>query len=138
MKSNQHRAINEDRFVSRPANAVRAIVPAHTRSRCIADLSSFGFHDSAVHLLEGDEGCRILDVSGHHHGIRGRIVRMFQSGGAEGNELKTMDAALHHGSSVVTVAVGNADQMLLAARTLLDCEGERIFHYDKTGSQLLA
>ncbi|MCW2603648.1 MAG: hypothetical protein JWN61_1783 [Pseudonocardiales bacterium] len=129
--------VNAAKFVSRPANCVRAIVPGPSRSQCVATLFTQGFSGPAVQLLEGAEGRRILDVAGRHHGIRGRIVRLYQSGGAEGNELQTMDAALKNGHAVFIVAVSGFDEMLAAGRTLLDCGGHRAFYYDKRGSQLL-
>jgi hypothetical protein len=116
---------------------VRGIIPVHNQHPCMERLSFAGFLDDAIHLLEGPEGVRILDTSGVNHGIKSRFVRMTQALGSEGNELRTLDAALHKGHIVFSVAIADWDEALVAARAMVDSGGDRVLHYTRGSFQLL-
>src|SRR5262249_31932200 len=67
------------------------------------DLASAGVDVSAVEILCGEQGARILDAHGRYHGLRARIVRAFQQLGHDGNTLAIYDEALGHGDLVLHV-----------------------------------
>jgi hypothetical protein len=67
------------------------------------DLASAGVDVSAVEILCGEQGARILDAHGRYHGLRARIVRAFQQLGYDGNTLAIYDEALGHGELVLHV-----------------------------------
>ena len=73
-------------------------IPALSR-----ELASAGVDVSAVEILCGEQGARILDAHGRYHGLRARIVRAFQQIGYDENTLAICDEALGHGELVLHV-----------------------------------
>jgi hypothetical protein len=68
-----------------------------------------------VEILRGEQGARILDAHGRHHGLRARIVRVFQQIGYDENTLAIYDEALGHGELVPDVPAPPADRDRIAA-----------------------
>jgi hypothetical protein len=68
-----------------------------------------------VEILRGEQGARILDAHGRHHGLRARIVRAFQQIGYDENTLAIYDEALGHGELVLHVPAPPADRDRIAA-----------------------
>ena len=70
---------------------------------------------SAVEILCGEQGARILDAHGRYHGLRARIVRAFQQPGYDGNTLAIYGEALGRGELVLHIAASPADRSRIAA-----------------------
>jgi len=85
-------------------------IPALSR-----ELASAGVDVSAVEILCGEQGARILDAHGRYHGLRARIVRAFQQIGYDENTLAIYDEALGHGELVLRVPARPADRDRIAA-----------------------
>ena len=68
-----------------------------------------------MEILRGEQGARILDAHGRHHGLRARIVRAFQQIGYDENTLAIYDEALGHGELVLHVPALPADRDRIAA-----------------------
>lgn len=84
-------------------------IPALSR-----ELASAGVDVSAVEILCGEQGARILDAHGRYHGLRARIVRAFQQIGYDENTLAIYDEALGHGELVLHVPSPPADRDRIA------------------------
>ncbi|HYX62477.1 MAG TPA: hypothetical protein VE888_26070 [Streptosporangiaceae bacterium] len=85
-------------------------IPALSR-----ELASAGVDVSAVEILCGEQGARILDAHGRYHGLRARMVRAFQQIGYDENTLAIYDEALGHGELVLHVPARPAARDRIAA-----------------------
>ena len=71
--------VNVDHFYHRPTFRVVGLLSGQSEMQALSrDLASAGVDVSAVEILCGEQGARILDAHGRYHGLRARIVRAFQ------------------------------------------------------------
>ena len=108
--------VNVDHFYHRPTFRVVGLLSEQSEMQALSrDLASAGVDVSAVEILCGEQGARILDAHGRYHGLRARIVRAFQQLGYDGNTLAVYDEALGHGELVLHVPASPADRSRIAA-----------------------
>src|SRR5215469_11841842 len=94
--------INVDHFYHRPVFHVVGLLTENSEIPAISnDLTSAGVDVTAVEILCGEQGARILDEHGRYHGLRGRIVRAFQRLGYDQETLEIYDEALREGELVL-------------------------------------
>jgi hypothetical protein len=95
---------NVDHFYHRPVYHVVGLLTENSEIPAIStDLESAGVDVSAVEILCGERGARILDEHGRYHGLRGRIVRAFQRLGYDETTLEIYDEALRNGDLLLQV-----------------------------------
>ena len=76
---------NVDQFRQRPSQEIAALLPDRDAVDSVLDEFHAGDVDiSAVQILHGAEGARILDPTGVEHGLRARVVRFLQNLGYDG------------------------------------------------------
>jgi hypothetical protein len=108
--------INVDHFYHRPVYHVvglltdKSEIPALSR-----ELASAGVDVAAVEILCGEQGARILDEHGRYHGLRGRVVRAFQSLGYDAETLQIFDEALRDGDLLLHVPARPVDRYRIGA-----------------------
>jgi hypothetical protein len=96
--------INVDHFYHRPVYHVVGLLTENSEVPAISkDLASAGVDVTAVEILCGEQGARILDEHGRYHGLRGRIVRAFQRLGYDETTLAIYDEALRKGDLLLQV-----------------------------------
>ena len=97
-------AVNVDHFIHRPVAAVTALLPdRQSVESALGDLQSAGFDAEQARILLGEEGARILDITGAEHGFRTEFVRALQSLGYDQNILAVYDEGLRSGQALMTV-----------------------------------
>jgi hypothetical protein len=97
-------SVNADHFVHRPVAAVVALLPNwQSVESALGDLQSGGFDAEHARILVGEEGARILDITGAEHGFRTELVRGLQSLGYDQNILAVYDEGLRSGQALVRV-----------------------------------
>jgi len=114
-----------------PTNRVRALMDDPDQvAAAVADLVQAGFERSEIFLLAGPLGAERLDVTGRHHGLRGRIYRFLEHLGDEYEQLVVAADHLKAGGLLLMVPAdeGNKD---LAARILKGHGGGRLVHFGK-------
>ena len=108
--------VNVDHFYHRPTFRVVGLLSERSEIPALSgDLATAGVDVSAVEILCGEQGARILDAHGRYHGLRARIVRAFQQLGYDGTTLAIYDEALGHGELVLHVPASPADRSRIAA-----------------------
>jgi len=96
--------INVDHFYHRPVYHVVGLLTENSEIPAITrDLESAGVDVTAVEILCGEQGARILDEYGRYHGLRARIVRTFQLLGYDQTILAIYDEALRKGDLLLQV-----------------------------------
>ena len=66
--------INVDHFYHRPTYHVVGLLPGQSKIPALSrELASAGVDVSAVEILCGEQGARILDAHGHYHGLRAAL-----------------------------------------------------------------
>jgi hypothetical protein len=94
------------------------------------DLGRSGFDRDKVWVLSGPEGADRLDVSGRHHGLKGRLYRMMERLGDEWELLVGTVDHLAAGGLIITVPA-DEDAMAGAARILHRHGGHDMVHFGK-------
>ena len=108
--------INVDHFYHRPIYHVVGLLTENSEIPAISkDLESGGVDLTAVEILCGEPGARILDEHGRYHGLRGRIVRTFQRLGYDETTLEIYDEALRKGDLLLQVPVIPAERRRMVA-----------------------
>jgi hypothetical protein len=108
--------INVDRFYHRPVYHVVGLLTENSEIPAISeDLETAGVDLTAVEILCGERGARILDEHGRYHGLRGRIVRAFQRLGYDEATLEIYDGALRRGDLLLQVPVTPAERRRIVA-----------------------
>ena len=96
--------IHSHGFVSAPVNRVVGVlddpeaVPA-----ILTSLLDAGFAEDKIHVFVGEEGERVLDLAGTHHGWRARMARSLQKLGFESDVFHEADAELKLGHALIGV-----------------------------------
>jgi len=108
--------INVDHFYHRPIYHVVGLLTEKSEIPALSsELAAAGVDVSAVEILCGEQGVRILDAHGRYHGLRARIVRAFQQLGYDETTLAIYDEALRNGELVLHVPARPADSARIAA-----------------------
>jgi hypothetical protein len=118
-------------LLTTPENRVLALMDdPQAVAAAIDDLVQAGFDRNSIWVLCGPEGAERLDVTGRHHGLKGRIYRIVEWIGDERELLLETAEHLSSGGLAVTVpaddaAAGNA------ARILHQHGGHGMAHFGK-------
>ncbi len=128
----------DDRFpeppeglISYPTNRVRALMDDPDQVvAAVEDLVQAGFERSDIFVLAGPLGAERLDVSGRHHGLRGRIYRFIEHLGDEFEQLEVAAEHLRAGGVLIMVPADD-DNKDAAARILKEHGGDRLIHFGK-------
>ena len=108
--------INVDHFYHRPIYHVVGLLTEKSEIPALSsELAAAGVDVSAVEILCGEQGVRILDAHGRYHGLRARIVRAFQQLGYDETTLAIYDEALRDGELLLHVPARPADRGRIAA-----------------------
>lgn len=87
--------------------------------------------------MHGEDGARVLDVEGEHHGSWARFVRGLQRLGTASNERENYANALKRGLVVVLVPAQDNAEADACGEVLAATGGRRILHFgDRWGEQL--
>ena len=108
--------INVDHFYHRPTYHVVGLLTEQSEIPALSsELASAGVDVAAVEILCGERGAAILDEHGRYHGLRGRVVRAFQSLGYDAETLQIYDEALRHGDLLLHVPSRPVDRYWIGA-----------------------
>jgi nucleotide-binding universal stress UspA family protein len=129
---------NLDRFLDRPRNAVSALVPGRRSADDVLEtLRSTGADVSAVIVLHGPDGVRILDRDGTAHGRRARLIRFFQNWGYDDAVLNLYDEGLRKGESVLVIP-STQDDRIAYGRLLQQHRGHAIHYFGMSSAESLS
>jgi len=107
-------------FVGNPVNRVVGVLddPKEVPT-AIASLRRAGFAEEAIHVFLGEEGERMLDLEGRHHGLRARMTRTLQRYGYEADVFREAEEELRAGHALVGVLTdGSTEQQSRATHAL--------------------
>jgi len=108
--------INVDHFYHRQIYHVVGLLTENSEIPAISgELEAAGVDVTAVEILCGEQGARVLDEHGRYHGLRGRIVRAFQRLGYYAATLAIYDEALRRSDLLLQVPVRPADRRRVVA-----------------------
>jgi len=73
-----------DRFLRYPARKVVGVVDtSDDLEAALSALAAAGLAPESIQVFSGDDGIRCIDSDGYHHGLLGRLTRIFQAVGEE-------------------------------------------------------
>lgn len=120
-----------ERLVTYPTNRVRALMDDPDQvATTVEDLVQAGFERTDIFVLAGPSGADRLDVTGRHHGLRGRIHRFVEHLGDEYEQLVVAAEHLKAGGLLIMVPADEANKAR-AARILKGHGGDRLVHFGK-------
>jgi hypothetical protein len=123
---------NEPRFYRYPMRRIVAIIDdSASLEATLKDLETAGIDVSAVNVLSGQEGARLLDRTGVIHGLRGRLLRLTQKTAYEYEALAAHEKALINGRHVLYVPVNGSDQRQRVVDIIRDHGGYGIIHFKR-------
>ena len=118
-------------LITYPTNRVRALMDDPDQVvAAVEDLVQAGFERNDIFVLAGPQGAERLDVTGRHHGLRGRIYRFIEHLGDEYEQLVVAAEHMKAGGLLVMVPADD-DNKDAAARILKARGGERLIHFGK-------
>lgn len=98
--------------------------------RAIDELVKAGFPADDIYVLSGPEGAARLDLSGEHHGLRGRIYRFIEHLGDERQWLEHQGAHMRRGGFGVSLPAGD-ESKASAAEILTRHGGQHTAYFGK-------
>ena len=85
-------------------NAVIGVLPVVDQvEQLLGDLRASGRGVSSVRILRGGHGVKILDSTGHEHGLLARWSRLIQNLGYDQETFSLFNEGLNKGESVVAI-----------------------------------
>jgi hypothetical protein len=107
-----------EEFLKYPAgNVIALMTDGDAVAAALDDLTGAGFPRDKMYVLAGPAGAERLDVTGQHHGLRGRVYRTLGQVGDEHEELLRAGDHLEAGGLAVRVPA-DKDEKAVAARIL--------------------
>ena len=120
-----------ERLLTAPVDSVVALLDGPDEAEAaLEELVAAGFDRERIFVLCGPKGAERLDVSGRHHGLRGRVHRLIEWIGDERELLVRSRDHLATGGLVITVPADHRD-MSTAARILGAHGGHGMAHFGK-------
>jgi hypothetical protein len=130
--------VNEDRFYRYPMHRVVAIIDDERRvGTALHALQQAGLDVTAVNVLSGPDGARLLDRTGAQHGLRARLLRLTQRGAYEGTALQAHESALNNGQQVIYVPVQGDPERRRVVDILRAAGGHDLLHFRRWGVEEL-
>jgi hypothetical protein len=121
---------NEPRFYRYPMRRVAAVIDdSASLEATLQELETAGIDLSAVNVLSGPEGARLLDRTGTSHGLRGRLLRLAQWTASEYEALDAHEKALIDGGHVLYIPLKGSDQRRRVVNIIRDHGGYWITHF---------
>ena len=104
-----------DRLLKPRANSVIALLDEPDQAQAaLQDLVAQGFDRDSIFVLCGPKGAERLDVSGRHHGLRGRVYRLLERLGDEEERLVRAGDHLAAGGLVLSVPADDSQKATVA------------------------
>jgi hypothetical protein len=120
-----------DGLLKPSANSVIAFLDEPDQAEAaVRDLVAQGFDGGGIWVLCGPKGAERLDVSGRHHGLRGRVYRLLEWLGDEKGGLLRARDHLVAGGLVISVPADEG-QRSTAARILGSHGGHDMAHFGR-------
>lgn len=119
-----------ERLLTAPNSVVALLDGPDEAEAAIEELAQAGFDRDRIFVLCGPKGAERLDVSGRHHGLRGRVYRLIERMGDERDLLLQSRDHLLAGGLLITVPAGE-DEKSSAARILGAHGGREMAHFGK-------
>jgi hypothetical protein len=120
-----------DGLVKPTANSVIAFLDEPDQAEAaVQDLTAQGFDRDSIYVLCGPKGAERLDVSGRHHGLRGRVYRLLEWLGDEKGGLLRARDHLEAGGLVISVSADEG-QRSTVARLLGSHGGHDMAHFGR-------
>jgi hypothetical protein len=120
-----------DGLLKPSANSVIAFLDEPDQAHAaVQDLVAQGFDGESIYVLCGPKGAERLDVSGRHHGLRGRVYRLLEWLGDERVGLLQARDHLAAGGLVISVPADEG-QKSTAARILGNHGGHDMAHFGR-------
>jgi len=118
-------------LLTTPENRVIALLDGPDEAEAaIGELTAEGFERDQISVLCGPKGAERLDVSGRHHGLRGRIYRLVERIGDQRELLVRAGDHLAAGGLLLTVPADDS-QKAAAARILGSHGGHDMAHFGR-------
>lgn len=118
-------------FLTYPVNKVVALMDnPDDVAVAIEDLIQAGFEREQIFVLCSPRGAERLDVSGGHHGLRGRLYRFREHLGGEREEIER--AAKHMEGGGLSIFVPADEERKSIAAGVLASHGHDMIHYGKS------
>ena len=120
-----------EEFLTYRDNRVLSILedPRSVQS-AIDELVQAGFPAEGIYVLSGPEGAARLDLSGEHHGLRGRIYRFIEKLGDERQWLEHQAALMKEGGFGVSLPADDENKGT-AAEILIRLGGKHTAYFGK-------
>jgi hypothetical protein len=116
-------------FLKYPVGTVIALMTdGDSVAAALDDLSGAGFPRDKIYVLAGPAGAERLDVTGQHHGLRGRVYRALAQVSDEHEELLRAGNHLQAGGRVPA----DKDEKAVAARILREHGAVHILYMGQT------
>jgi hypothetical protein len=96
----------------------------------IDDLVQVGLEAEQIFVLSGPKGAESLDLSGRHHGLRGRLYRLAAMLGDEWEKLDYYKESLEQGALLISVPA-DEEHASAVAEVLRSRGAHEMTHYDK-------
>lgn len=128
--------VNEQFHIFLPKKAVISVFSNQAAlDSVMGALQQAGFAADKLQYKHGEEGLRLIDPDGSHHGLWARLLRSYQRlAGMEARLLEEVEAALKHGEYAMRVDTdGSETQRATALHTMLLHTDKSIF-YTGTGT----
>jgi hypothetical protein len=118
-------------LIKAPENSVIALLDGPDEvEAAIGELTAEGFEPDRISVLCGPKGAERLDVSGRHHGLRGRIYRLVERIGDQRELLVRAGDHLAAGGLLLMVPADDS-QKAAAARILGRHGGHDMAHFGR-------
>jgi len=97
-----------DRFLRYPTRKVVGVVDtSDDLEAALSALAAAGLAPESIQVFSGDDGIRCIDSDGYHHGLLGRLTRIFQAVGEEYEHMRRYEEELRAGHYLVAVSVSD-------------------------------
>jgi hypothetical protein len=126
-------------LLTTPYDRIKALMDSPDDvGRAIDELAEAGFDREQIFVLCGPQGAERLDISGRHHGLRGRIYRFVEQLGDVRENLQASADHMSAGGFWVSVPADDADKGTVAG--ILGSHGAHDmvhygqYHHERLGS----
>ncbi|MDQ4148799.1 MAG: hypothetical protein M3164_02210 [Actinomycetota bacterium] len=119
-------------FITAPVNRVTALMDSPDGvAAAVEELTQAGIDRDEIFVLSGQKGAERIDVSGRHHGLRGRIYRFVEQMGGLSEEVARAADHMAAGGLAISVPAKEEEIANNVADILEGHGGHEIIHHGR-------